>query len=246
MGEQPRSALITGASRGIGAAVAKRLARDGFRVWLAYRSRHDAAEDVAKEIHRTGGSALLLPFDVGDPEAVRSVVEPAIAEHGPLSVLVNNAGLARDGLVPTLSDEDWNVVIETNLSGPFRLTRAVLRGMMRQRWGRIVNIASVSAQTGNAGQANYAAAKAGLVAFTRSVALEFGRRNVLVNTVAPGLIDTEMIADMPVDAMKERIALRRLGTSEEVAGAVSFLCSEDASYVTGQVIAVNGGLYTGS
>lgn len=241
-----RNALVTGASRGIGAAIARRLARDGFRVWLGYRSRHAAAEGVAKEIHDAGGAALLLPFDVGDPAAVRDVVEPAIAEHGTLSVLVNNAGLARDGLVPTLSDDDWDAVIQTNLSGPFRLTRLALKGMMRQRWGRVVNLASVSAQMGNPGQASYAAAKAGLVAFTRSVALEFGRRNVLVNAVAPGLIETEMIAEVPVDAMRERIALRRIGAPEEVAGVVSFLCSEDASYITGQLIAVNGGLYTGS
>lgn len=241
-----RNALVTGASRGIGAAVAKRLARDGFRVWINYRARSEAAEAVAKEIRQAGGSVLLIPFDVGDPAAVADVLEPALAREGPVSVLVNNAGVTRDALVPTLSDRAWNEVIEVNLSGPFRLTRAVLKGMMRQRWGRIVNVASVSAQRGNAGQANYAAAKAGLVGFTRSVALEFGRRNILVNTVAPGLIETEMIADLPLEEIQNHIALRRLGSPEEIAGAVSFLCSEDASYITGQVIAVNGGLYTGS
>lgn len=241
-----RNALVTGASRGIGAAVAKRLARDGFRVWINYRARSEAAEGVADEIRRTGGSVLLIPFDVGDPAAVADVLEPALAREGPVSVLVNNAGVTRDALVPTLSDRAWNEVIEVNLSGPFRLTRAVLKGMMRQRWGRIVNVASVSAQRGNPGQANYAAAKAGLVGFTRSVALEFGRRNILVNTVAPGLIETEMVADLPLEEIEKHIALRRLGSPEEIAGAVSFLCSEDASYITGQVIAVNGGLYTGS
>jgi len=238
----PRNALVTGSSRGIGAAIARRLARDGFRVWIHYRESGEAAEALLKEIQGVGGDGRLLAFDVASAEAIERVLVPAVASEGPLDVLVNNAGIARDGLAARMGDANWDGVLEADLSGPFRITRAVLPGMLKARRGRIVNIASVVGLTGNPGQANYSAAKAGLVGLTRTLALEYAKRNILVNAVAPGFIETDMTTRLPKEKILEQIPLGRAGTPEDVAGVVGFLCSDAAAYVTGQVIAVSGGM----
>jgi 3-oxoacyl-[acyl-carrier protein] reductase len=234
-------ALVTGGSRGIGAASARALAADGWPVALLYRSSDAAADALVEEIVATGGRALAVRADIADPAAADAAFTAAEAELGPVLVLVNNAGVRADGLAPQLSDEEWGTVIDTNLTAAFRLTRRALRPMLRARFGRIVNVASVVGLRANAGQANYAAAKAGLVGMTKTVAAEVARRGITVNAVAPGFIDTDMTEGI-LDGAVERIPARRAGTPGEVAACIRFLASDEASYVTGATLVVDGGL----
>ena len=235
-------ALVTGASKGIGAAIAIDLARDGFDLWLNYRSDHEAAAEVKKEVEKKGATCRLLPFDVADCQAAQTALEPMLENETP-DVLVNNAGLARDTLLVWMNQNDWKDVLAVHLDGFFQITKAVIKSMLRMKKGRIINIVSTSGQSGMPGQVNYSAAKAGLIGATKALAAEVAKRNILVNAVSPGFIETEMTQDIPKERVLPMIPLRRFGTPAEVAGVVSFLCSGAASYITGQVIAVNGGVY---
>ena len=239
---EKKIALVTGAGRGIGAAIVEVLARDGYDIWLNYRSDHEAAQRVAEKVAAYGRQCRLLPFDVADEEAVEGALTPLLAEETPC-ILVNNAGFARDGVMALMSRYDWQSVLKVHLDGFFLVTKLVVTRMLRKRAGRIVNIVSTSGQTGVAGQVNYSAAKAGLIGATRSLAAEVARRNILVNAVAPGFIETEMTADLPVAKILPTIPFGRFGRAQEVADAVSFLCSDKASYITGQVLSVNGGIF---
>ncbi len=240
--EKKQIALVTGASKGIGAAIAKELAADGFYIWLNYRSDTTAALRVCGEIEAAGGQCTLLPFDVADAEATAKILEPLLENDIP-AVLVNNAGFSRDGILALMSQREWEDVLDVHLNGFFNVTRLVVARMLKKRRGRIINIVSTSGETGMAGQVNYSAAKAGLIGATRSLAAEVGRRNILVNAVSPGFIETEMTENLPMDQILPMIPLGRIGQPEEVSGLVSFLCSERASYITGQVFAVNGGAH---
>lgn len=241
-GRPDGSALVTGASRGIGAAIARALAREGWPVGVNYRSDTERANAVVEQIEAAGGRARALQGDVADRATADALFEALEEEFGPVLVLVNNAGVRADGLSPQIDDEDWERVIDTNLSAAFRLTRRALRPMIRNRYGRVVNIASiVGGVRGNPGQANYAASKAGLVAMTRTVAAEVARRGVTVNAVAPGLIETDMTEGIGANLL-EHVPARRAGTPDEVAECVRFLASDGAAYVTGVCLTVDGGL----
>jgi 3-oxoacyl-[acyl-carrier protein] reductase len=240
-----RVALVTGASRGIGRAIATRLSAQGAVVVAAARAQNAAA--VAEEIRAAGGSADAIALDVTDAAAGDEAVRTVIERHGRIDILVNNAGITRDQLMLRLKRDDWDAVLATNLTSAFTLTQAVLKPMIRQRSGRIICISSVVGQSGNPGQANYAASKAGLIGFAKSVALEVASRNITVNVVAPGMIATDMtnvLPDKTREALIARIPLGRLGAADDVAAAVCFLASDEAAYITGQVLAVNGGMYS--
>ena len=241
---QDRVAIVTGASRGIGRAVAKRLASAGAAVVAGARGDH--ADAVAAEIRAAGGRSTAVSVDVTDPQRIDAMVRATLDEYGRIDVLVNNAGIVRDRLALRMSPADWDAVVATNLTAAFACARAVLRPMIRQRGGRIVNVGSVVGRMGNAGQANYAASKAGLEGLSRALAREVASRGITVNVVAPGMIDTDMTAGLTEAAhaaMLAGIPMGRLGTTDDVAGAVCFLASDEAAYVTGHVLAVNGGMY---
>ena len=243
-----RVALVTGGSRGIGRAICLRLARMGALVVVNYVSNPAAAEETASMIAAAGGKAQLSRFDVADAAQVQTALDGLIEQFGAIDILVNNAGITRDGLLMKMKEEAWDQVLDTNLKGAFVCTKVVSRQMMKRRWGRIVNIGSVIGFAGNGGQANYAAAKAGLVGLTRSLAQELASRAITVNGVAPGYIDTDMTSDLPEEIKAKVLAeipLGTMGTAEDVAAAVAYLVSEEARYVTGQFIHVNGGMWMG-
>lgn len=238
-----KSVLVTGSSRGIGKAVALRLARDGFDVVVHCRSQRAEAEAVAQQIADMGRNARVLQFDIGDRAASAAALEADIAEHGCYYGVVCNAGVARDNAFPAMSGEDWDIVLRTNLDGFYNVVNPLVMPLVQRRKpGRIVTMASVSGLVGNRGQVNYSAAKAGIIGATKALALELAKRNITVNCVAPGLIDTDMTEDLPMDEVLKMIPARRVGTADEVAAAVSFLVGEEAGYITRQVISVNGGL----
>jgi len=240
-----RIAFITGASRGIGKACAFALAATGAKIVLAARQL-DKLEEAATEIRAAGGEAFVVSIDLSSQDSIKAAFSKASKEFGRIDILVNNAGVTRDGLALRMKRDDWDAVLQTNLSGSFFCIQQVISGMIRERWGRIVNITSVVGEAGNAGQANYAASKAGLIGLTKSLAQELASRNVTVNAVAPGFIETDMTAALS-DELKakaaESVPLKRMGKPEDIAAAVRYLCSEEAGYVTGHVLDVNGGMY---
>jgi 3-oxoacyl-[acyl-carrier protein] reductase len=235
-------ALVTGGSRGIGAAIARALARAGHPIILNYRENESAANAVKASIEEAGGQVELARFDVADASATEAALEKLLANERPIGIVVNNAGVTRDAAFPSLERADWDLVTRTTLDGFYNVTRPLIMPMVRRRAGRIINISSVSGVAGMRGQVNYSAAKAGLIGATKALAQELGKRGITVNAVAPGLIETEMIKDAPLDMMLPLIPLRRLGQPEEVADLVAFLASDQAAYITGQVIGINGGL----
>jgi 3-oxoacyl-[acyl-carrier protein] reductase len=240
-----RVALITGGSRGIGRAIAQLLATQGHKVAINYVSNEAAAKEVVAAVEAAGGVAIAVQGDVGDETAVAALIAEVQETLGPVEILVNNAGITRDDLLMRMKPEAWDAVMQTNLKSVYLCSRAVMRGMLRGRWGRIVSLSSVAGVYGNPGQANYSAAKAGIIGFTMALAKEIGSRGITVNTVAPGFIATDMTAalgERVTDAVTEKITLGRLGLPEEVASAVGYLASEDASYITGQTIVVDGGM----
>jgi 3-oxoacyl-[acyl-carrier protein] reductase len=242
MGEQ-KIAVVTGGSRGIGRAIAVELAAHGYQIAITYKSNDEAAAETLRLIRDVGGSGEAVKFDVGNAAEAEGAINDLLGRLERIDVLVNNAGVTADGLFLMMPRSDWNAVIDTTLHGFYNVTKPVLRKMLRRKSGAIVSLSSVSALVGNRGQANYAAAKAGLIAASRVLASEVARLGVRVNVVAPGAVDTEMIRDATLENIKQMIPMGRIGRPEEVAKVVRFLCSDDASYITGQVISVNGGMF---
>lgn len=235
-------ALVTGASGGIGAAIAETIGKQGCPVAVHYRSCPEGAAEVVSRIESAGGQATAIKADLSDPGAANDLIKEVEDTLGPVLVLVNNAGRRADGLAAQISDEQWDTVIDTNLSAAFRLSRRVLKPMLRARFGRIINVASIVGPRANAGQANYAASKAGLIGMTKTIAVEVARRGVTVNAIAPGFVETGLTADLPDEAFASEIPARRAGTAQEIANCVGFLASDAASYVTGTTLTVDGGL----
>lgn len=248
MSENHRNVLITGGSRGIGRAIAFRLAKDGARIGVNYLSHAAEARQVVDQIIHDGGEALALQGDVTQVEAVEEIFRKIQETWGPVEILVNNAGIIRDSLLMRMTDADWDAVVDIHLKATFLCTRRALREMVRNRWGRVINIGSVVGIHGNAGQANYAAAKAGVIGLTRSVGLEVANRNITVNYIAPGYMATDIVEELPQE-LKDRILARvpvgRFGQAEEVANLVGYIASDMASYITGQVVAIDGGMLIG-
>ncbi len=246
MSLEGKVALVTGGSRGIGRAVSLRLAEMGCIVAVNYVSRADAAEETVAAIEKAGGRAMPVQFDVADGTSIREGIKEVTASCGAPDILINNAGITRDGLMARMKEEDWDLVLSTNLKGAFLCSKAVMRPMMKKRWGRIINISSVIGFLGNGGQVNYAAAKAGMTGLTKAMARELAPRKVTVNSVAPGYIVTDMTSDLSEDIqemIRAQIPLGSLGQPEDVAACVAFLVSEESGYLTGQTLHVNGGMY---
>jgi 3-oxoacyl-[acyl-carrier protein] reductase len=240
-----KSALVTGGSRGIGRAIALRLAQSGANVAVNYNTHQESALEVVEEIKQLGVNSLALQADISQTDQVKKMANQLLAEWGRSDILVNNAGIRRDSLLPRMSDEVWDEVMAVDLRGVFLCTREFIRPMLRQRWGRVVNISSGIAFTGNIGQANYAAAKAGVLGFTRAMAREVATRNITVNSVLPGYVNTDIVSDLTQemsDLILAHIPMNRFGTPDEIAGMVAFLCTEEASYITGQSLCVDGGI----
>ncbi len=235
-------ALVTGASRGIGRAIAVSLSETGRFVYINYSSNKKAAEETLVEIKQKGGHGKLLPFDVTDKETSEAAVEKILEENGKIDILINNAGIRDDMLMVWMGKENWQNVLDTNLTGFFNVTRLVVKSMLPKRFGRIINISSTSGQTGMAGQVNYSASKAGLIGATQALAKEIAKRKITVNAIAPGFIETDMIEGLPVKEISKSVPAGRLGKPEEVAAAVLFFCSHEAAYITGQVLGINGGI----
>lgn len=245
--EKQKYALVTGASRGIGREIAIKLADElGYQVLVNYQSNREAADETLRQIEALGGHAELIPFDVSDAKAVESALSDWKASHPDsiIEVLINNAGITRDGLLMWMPEEDWSGVLGTSLNGFYNVTRAIIQDLLRHRYGRIINIASVSGAKGTAGQVNYSAAKAGLIGATKALAQEVAKRNITVNAVAPGFIETDMTGDLDTESLKKLVPLNRFGTAKEVADLTCFLASKKAAYITGEVIHINGGVYS--